>query len=171
MNAVGVPLKEWDLNINYGIKTGFNEAFVIDGEKRKEILGQCKDKSEQKRTNDIIRPILRGRDIKRYAYEWAGLYLIATVPALHLDINEYPALKKYLLAFGAKRLEQTGKSYVVNGEKIKARKKSGNAWFETQDQIAYWSEFKKPKIIWADLARIGNAFIFPSLVLRGASRS
>lgn len=84
------------------------------------------------------RPILRGRDIKRYGYDWAGLYLIATFPSRHYDIEQYPAVKQHLLSFGMERLEQTGKEYVINGVKIKARKKTNNKWFETQDSISYW---------------------------------
>ena len=97
------------------------------------------------------RPILRGRDIKRYGYNWAGLYLIATFPSRHYDIEQYPAVKKYLLSFGIERLEQTGKVHNVNGEKIKARKKTNNKWFETQDSISYWEDFSKPKIVWGNL--------------------
>ena len=97
-------------------------------------------------------PILRGRDIKRYSYTWANLYIIATFPALHLDIEKYPAVKKHLLSFGMQRLEQTGKAYLVNGEKITARKRTGNKWFETQDQIGYWDDFSEQKIVWGNLA-------------------
>ena len=85
-----------------------------------------------------ISPILRGRDIKRYAYEWAELWLIATFPSRHYNIDEYPAIKQYLLSFGIERLEQTGKTHLVNGEKVKARKRTSNKWFETQDSISYW---------------------------------
>ena len=123
IESAGVPLKDWDISINYGIKTGFNDAFIISGEKREEILNNCKTKEERKKTDDLIRPILRGRDIKRYSYEYADLYLIATFPSKHYDIEEYPAVKEYLLTFGMERLEQTGKEYKKNGEKIKARKK------------------------------------------------
>ncbi len=94
---------------------------------------------------------MRGRDIKRYAYEWAHLYIIATFPAKHLDIEDYPAVKKHLLSFGMERLEQTGKEHIVNGERVKSRKKSGNKWFETQDPIAYMDDFAKPKIVWGNL--------------------
>jgi len=156
----GVPLKDWDVSINYGIKTGFNDAFIVNEQKRNEILSKCKDSAERNRTADLIRPILRGRDIKRYAYEWAHIYIIATFPALHIDISNYPAVKEHLLSFGIKRLEQSGKNHVVNGQKLAARKKTNNKWFETQDQISYWDEFSKPKIIWAELARTGNAFTF-----------
>ena len=154
IEAVGTPLKDWDIQINYGIKTGCNEAFIIDEAKRAEILENCHDAAERKRTEQIIRPILRGRDIKRYAYEWAHLYIIATFPALHLDIEDYPAVKRYLLSFGKERLEQTGKEYVLNGQRIKARKKSNNEWFETQDTIGYMDDFAKPKIVWMDLSDV-----------------
>ena len=95
---------------------------------------------------------MRGRDVKRYAYEWAGLYLITTFPSLHLDIDDYPAVRDYLLAFGKRRLEQIGAKYIVNGVEIKSRKKSGNQWFEAQDAISYWDDFDKPKIVWGEIS-------------------
>ena len=152
IEAVGTPLKDWDIRINYGIKTGFNEAFVITTDKRNEILANCQTEDERTRTAELIRPILRGRDIKRYAYNWAGLYLIATFPSRHYDIEMYPAVKQYLLTFGIEKLEQTGKAYIVNGEKIKARKKTNNKWFEIQDSISYWEDFSKPKIVWGEIS-------------------
>ena len=152
IEAVGTPLKDWDIRINYGIKTGFNEAFVITTDKRNEILANCQTEDERTRTAELIRPILRGRDIKRYAYNWAGLYLIATFPSRHYDIEMYPAVKQYLLTFGIEKLEQTGKAYIVNGEKIKARKKTDNKWFEIQDSISYWEDFSKPKIVWGEIS-------------------
>ena len=76
IEAVGTPLKDWDIQINYGIKTGFNDAFIITTEKRNEILANCKTDDERQRTEELIRPILRGRDIKRYGYDWANLWLI-----------------------------------------------------------------------------------------------
>ena len=148
IEAVGTPLKDWDIQINYGIKTGYNEAFIITTEKRNEILSKCADEDERKRTYELIRPILRGRDIKRYGYDWAGLYLIATFPSRRYDIELYPAVMKFLQTFGIEKLEQTGKSYIVEGVKIKARKRTNNKWFETQDSISYWDDFNKPKIIW-----------------------
>lgn len=151
IEKIGTPLKDWDINIYRGVLTGFNDAFIISGEKRKEILAKCKSDDERKRTDDLIRPILRGRDIKRYSYEYADLYLIATFPAKHYDIEKYPTVKDYLLSFGMERLEQTGKEHTINGEKIKARKKTNNKWFETQDSISYWDEFNKPKIVWGNL--------------------
>ena len=153
IEAVGTPLKDWDINIYRGVLTGYNEAFIISTEKREEILANCQSDDERERTAELIRPILRGRDIKRYGYNWAGLYLIATFPSRHYDIEQYPAVKKYLLSFGIERLEQTGKVHNVNGEKIKARKKTNNKWFETQDSISYWEDFSKPKIIYPNMTK------------------
>lgn len=114
IESVGTPLKDWDIQINYGIKTGFNEAFIISSEKRDEILANCADEQERTRTENLIRPILRGRDIKRYSYHWSGLWLIATFPSRHYDIEMYPAVKDYLLSnFGMERLEQTGNEYII----------------------------------------------------------
>ena len=92
----------------------------------------------------------------RYGYDWAGLWLIATFPSRHYDIEQYPAVKKYLLSYGIERLEQTGKVHNVDGVSIKARKKTNNKWFETQDSISYWEDFFKPKIVWARLMRISK---------------
>ena len=136
IEAVGTPLKDWDIQINYGIKTGFNEAFIINGEKRKELIAQDPKSAE------IIRPILRGRDIKRYSYEFADLYIITTFPSLKIDIESYPAVKQHLLSFGYDRLKQTGEKG--------ARKKTNNKWFETQDSIAYWEDFSKQKIVYPE---------------------
>ena len=153
IEAVGTPLKDWDIQINYGIKTGYNDAFIITTEKRNEILAHCVDADERIRTEELIRPILRGRDIKRYGYDWAGLWLIATFPSRHYNIDEYPAVKDYLLSFGIERLEQTGKTHTINGEKIKSRKKTNNKWFETQDSISYWDDFNKPKVIYPNMTK------------------
>ena len=153
IEAVGTPLKDWDINIYRGVLTGYNEAFIISTEKRDEILANCQTEDERTRTAELIRPILRGRDIKRYGYNWAGLYLIATFPSRHYDIEKYPAVKNYLLGFGIERLEQTGMSHTVNGEKIKARKKTNNKWFETQDSISYWEDFSKPKIVYPNMTK------------------
>ena len=153
IEAVGTPLKDWGIRINYGIKTGRNKAFIISTAKRNEILANCQTEDERRRTADLIRPILRGKDIKRYGYNWAGLWLIATFPTRHYDIDQYPAVKQHLLSFGKERLEQTGKSYVINDKVIKARKKTTNKWFEMQDNIAYWEDFDKPHICWKAVGR------------------
>ena len=149
----GVPLKNWDVEMYRGVLTGYNDAFIITSEKREEILSNCADKSERERTAEIIRPILRGRDIKRYGYEWADQHIIATFPSRQYNIDDYPTLKEFLLSFGIERLEQTGKEYIIDGEKVKARKKTNNKWFETQDSISYWDEFSKPKIIYPNMTK------------------
>lgn len=160
IERIGKPLKDWDVKIFYGIKTGLNDAFIITTEKRNEILANCKDKEERKRTEQIIKPILRGRDIKRYYYEWAGLWVIGTFPALRLNIDDYPSLKKYFLDnFDIRQLEQSGKKYPDLG--FDARKKTGNKWFETQDQIAYYPEFEKEKVVWAETDQALNTVIAP----------
>ena len=164
IEAVGTPLKDWDIQINYGIKTGFNDAFIIDSVKRNEILSACQTEEERQRTAEIIRPILRGRDIKRYGYEFYDQYIIATFPSRQYNIDDYPTLKEFLLSFGIERLEQTGKEYIIDGEKVKARKKTNNKWFETQDSISYWDEFSKTKIVWIELSDESKFAICDDLV-------
>ncbi len=87
IESVGTPLKDWDIQINYGIKTGFNDAFIISTEKRNEILDNCSSEEERTKTAELIRPILRGRDIKRYGYDWANLWLIATFNSRHYNMG------------------------------------------------------------------------------------
>ena len=97
-----MPLKSWDIKIYRGILTGYNEAFIIDGNKKDELI-RSDPKSEE-----IIRPILRGRDIKRYSCQFADLWLIATFPSLKINIDEYPAIRQHLMSFGYTRLDQSG---------------------------------------------------------------
>ena len=152
IEAIGKPLKEWDIKIYRGVLTGYNEAFIISTAKRDEILANCSTEDERTRTADLIRPILRGRDIKRYGYTWADLWLIATFPSRHYNIDDFPAVKSYLLSIGKERLEQTGKTHIIEGENVKARKKTNNNWFETQDSISYWEDFNQPKITWGEIS-------------------
>ncbi|MXW79393.1 MAG: hypothetical protein F4Z57_10515, partial [Gemmatimonadetes bacterium] len=142
MEAVGTPLKEWDIAIYRGVLTGYNDAFVIDNDTKEALI------AEDPRSADIIKPVLRGRDIQRYRAEWAKLWLIATFPTLVLNIDDYPAVKRHLLSFGKARLEQSGKT-LPNG--TKSRKKTVHAWYELQDTCAYHEVFKKEKLIWMDL--------------------
>jgi len=143
IERIGKPLKDWNIKIYYGIKTGYNEAFIIDTETRSRILANCKDEEERKRTEEIIKPVLRGRDIEKYYYKWAGLWIICTFPSKRIDINKYAALKDYLAGFGNRLLQDGNPGH---------RKKSLNQWFETQDNIAYYTEFEKEKIVWAETA-------------------
>ena len=151
IESIGTPLKDWNIKIYRGILTGYNEAFIIDGKKKDELI------SADPKSAEIIRPILRGRDIKRYGFDFADQYIIATFPSKNYNIDDYPAVKEYLLSFGIERLEQSGKQYTINGEIVKSRKKTNNKWFETQDSISYWDDFSKQKIAWK---RIGSILRF-----------
>ena len=134
-------MKDWDINIYRGVLTGFNDAFIISGEKRKEILAKCKSVDERKRTDDLIRPILRGRDIKRYEYNFADLYLINTHNGVkdknipRIDIKDYPAIKKHLDEYW---------------DKISTRADKGDTPYNLRN-CAYMDEFNKPKIVWGNL--------------------
>ena len=152
-------MKDWDIQINYGIKTGFNDAFIISTEKRNEILCNCKDADERKRTEELIRPILRGRDIKRYGYNWAGLWLIyipwhfpyqfdssitgASEKAEKAFREQYPAVYTHMLQYkeplSKRNKAETGIRY---------------EWYAMQRWGAkYWEDFSKPKIFYADITQ------------------
>ena len=166
IEAVGTPLKDWDIQINYG-------------------------EDERKRTAELIRPILRGRDIKRYGYDWADLWLIATFPSRKYRIDDYPSVRNYLLSFAydylmengneeiainhladfcIQKLSQTGQHIIINGKNVldakgnkeKGRKKTSNKWFETQDSISYWDLFFQPHICWKAVGRNLTFAIVPS---------
>ena len=143
IEAVGTPLRDWDIQINYGIKTGCNEAFIISTEKRKEILDDCQTEDERKRTAELIRPILRGRDIKRYGYVDNGLFLINTHNGIknklpRIDINDYPAVKVHLDQYW---------------DRISTRADKGDTPYNLRN-CAYWEDFSKPKIVWNRIAAI-----------------
>ena len=145
IELAGEKIKNYkEINVNYGVKTGYNQAFILDKNTADKLIKQD-SKSDQ-----IIRPLLRGRDLGRYESHYQDLYLITTFPALKIKIDDYPAIKEYLLKFGTERLEQSGKKG--------ARKKTGNQWYETQDQIAYWEEFERPKIIYPDISENGGFY-------------
>ena len=142
IEAVGTPLKDWDIQINYGIKTGYNEAFIIDTTKREEILSNCQTEDERKRTAELIRPILRGRDIKRYGYEWANLWLINTHNGIkgkleRIHIEDYPAVKAHFDLFW---------------DKIKDRADQGDTPYNLRN-CAYLEDFSKPKIIFQEIVQ------------------
>ena len=139
IEAVGTPLKDWDINIYRGVLTGCNDAFIISTEKREEILSNCHDEAERERTEELIRPILRGRDIKRYGYNWAGLWLINTHNGIkgklpRIDINEYPAVKAHLDKYW---------------NKISKRADKGDTPYNLRN-CAYLEDFDKPKIIYPE---------------------
>jgi type I restriction-modification system DNA methylase subunit len=144
---VGIPIKDWDIEIYRGVLTGFNEAFIISGDTKDELI------SKDLNSKNIIHPILRGRDINKYSVDFSDLYIIGTFPSLEIDIDKYPAVKDYLKGFG-KRIEQTGEYYIdENGKRKKSRKKTNNKWFETQDSIGYIDSFFKEKIIYPNMTK------------------
>ena len=137
IEAIGTPLKDWNIQINYGIKTGCNEAFIISTEKRNEILNNCSSEDERTRTEEIIRPILRGRDIKRYGYDWHDLWLINTHNGIKgkvpkIEISKYPAIKNHLDQFK---------------DKIWSRADQGDTPYNLRN-CAYMEDFYKPKVMW-----------------------
>ncbi|GAA8870824.1 class I SAM-dependent DNA methyltransferase [Helicobacter pylori] len=144
MEGIGTPLKDWDIQINYGIKTGANEAFIITTEKRDAILNACKTQEERERTEALIKPILRGKDIKRYSYEWAGEWVINThngyTSALKskippIDIEKYPAIKAHLDS---------------HFDTIATRSDQGDTPYHLRN-CAYLEDFEKEKIVWAEM--------------------
>ena len=142
VEANGKQLKDWDILINYGIKTGFNDAFIITTQKRDEILDRCADAEEQARTAEIIRPILRGRDIKRYGCEWANLWIINTHNGIkdivpRINISDYPAIKNHLDSYWFK---------------IKDRADQGETPYNLRN-CAYMDEFSKPKIMYPNMTK------------------
>ncbi|MBS5796838.1 MAG: class I SAM-dependent DNA methyltransferase [Dysgonomonas mossii] len=151
VEAIGVPLKDWrDIQINYGVKTGFNEAFVIDGQKREELI------KEDPKSAEIIRPILRGRDIKRYGYEFANLWLINTHNGVKeknikaIDVEDYPAVKKHLDKFYPELEKRQDKGYTPYNLR----------------NCAYIEDFYKQKIIWGEISdkskfALDNEAFFP----------
>ncbi|WP_222982970.1 Eco57I restriction-modification methylase domain-containing protein [Flagellimonas meishanensis] len=146
LTSIGTKLSDWKINFRRGILTGFNSAFIID-EETKENLVLTDSKSKE-----ILHPILRGRDTRKYYCNYKNLYVIGTFPTVNIDINEYPSIKNYLLSFDRRKLEQNGITYIDdNGDKVKSRKKTKHQWFELQDSTSYWTEFAKDKIIFSEI--------------------
>ena len=108
---------------------------------------------EDPKSAELLRPVLRGRDIGRYQANWAGLWLIATFPALQIDIDDYPAINKHLLSFGRERLVQGGKTL---SDGTKSRKRTLHSWYELQDTCAYHRDFMKEKLFWMDMTSQGR---------------
>ncbi|GAA7144176.1 class I SAM-dependent DNA methyltransferase [Helicobacter pylori] len=153
MESVGTPLKDWDIQINYGIKTGANEAFIITTEKREEILNACETQEERKRTEALIKPILRGKDIKRYSYEWVHLWVINThngytsnlkfkIPPI--DIEKYPALKAHLDS---------------HYDTIATRSDQGDTPYHLRN-CAYLEDFEKEKIVYPCIMAKEPCFVY-----------
>ena len=142
----GKALSDWNLKVNFGIKTGYNPAFVISTETRNSILNSCHNSQERHSTDAIIQPLLRGRDIDRYKYNWSGKWLINTHNGIkgkieRIRIEDYPTVKKHLDSFYSK---------------IKSRTDKGDTPYNLRN-CAYIELFAKPKIIWK---RIGSILRF-----------
>ncbi|MCQ2720534.1 class I SAM-dependent DNA methyltransferase [Helicobacter pylori] len=146
MESIGTPLKDWDIQIYRGILTGANEAFIIPTEKRDAILNACKTQEERKRTERLIKPILRGKDIKRYSYEWAHLWVINThngytsatkskIPPI--DIAKYPATKAHLDS---------------HYDTIATRCDQGDTPYHLRN-CAYLEDFEKEKIVYGEIVQ------------------
>ena len=146
----GTKLQDWDLSINRGILTGYNDAFIIDEATKNSLI------TADPKSAELIRPILRGKDIKRYTYDFANLYLICTFPSKHYDIDKYPAIRDYLLSFDKRRLAQTGEKNIDGIKGFNARKKTSNKWFETQDQINYSDDFFEQNIAWQRITHMNT---------------
>ncbi len=153
MESVGTPLKDWDIQIYRGILTGANEAFIITTEKREEILNACKTQEERKRTETLIKPILRGKDIKRYSYEWAGEWVINThngytsnlkfkIPPI--DIEKYPATKAHLDS---------------HWDTIATRSDQGDTPYHLRN-CAYLEDFEKEKIVYPCIMAKEPCFVY-----------
>ncbi|MCC2590045.1 TaqI-like C-terminal specificity domain-containing protein [Chryseobacterium sp. MFBS3-17] len=151
IEAVGKPLKDWDINIYRGILTGYNEAFIIDGKKKDQLI------AEDPKSAEIIRPILRGRDIKRYGYDFADLWLINTHNGIKekgikpVNIEDYPAVKKHLDSFYPQ---------------LEKRSDKGDTPYNLRN-CAYMDDFYKQKIVYPGIMRIAksNSINFPRFTL------
>ena len=141
IEAVGKPLKEWDVKIYRGVLTGCNEAFIITTEKRNELLAQCQSEEERERTAELIRPILRGRDIKRYSYDWAGLWVICARLCEDIPTN-YPTICHHLESF-------VGKGKLGDNSTTKVFERP---WWSWMQEPSYWKDFDRPKIVWGEIS-------------------
>ncbi len=163
IESVGTPLKDWGIQINYGIKTGANEAFIIPTEKREEILKNCDDvqkdekgMSERERTIELIKPILRGKDIKRYSYEWAHLWVIIAKFGSHEFLEvEYPTIYNHLLQY-KDQLEQRGQCRYSRGPQNSNKPYPGqHHWLELDNnpKDSYLQDFEKEKIVYGEIVQ------------------
>ncbi|PCG19844.1 N-6 DNA methylase [Brachyspira sp. G79] len=138
-------LKDWDISIKYGIRTGCNDAFIVDEETKDRLI------KEDKKSADLIKPLLRGRDIKRYKSEFANKYIILAYQGCFDEVSKkYPAIYKHLLQY---------KKYLENRGQVKNSK--NRHWIELDNSATmdYLSNFEKDKIAWQRITD-KNKFIF-----------
>ena len=159
----GVPLGKWNIKISRGLLTGCNEAFIIDDSIRQKILDNCKDNSERQRTDEIIRPILRGRDIKRGGYDWAGLYIIlahngytneAGTRIDRIDINHFSAIKEWL----DNGNWNTKSEKESNQKRLATRIDKGDTPYNLRN-CAYMDDFDRQKILYSEIVRSPQFFL------------
>ena len=124
IEEVGTPLEGLNINLYRGVTTGFNEAFMIDEETKNQLV------KKEPKSAEIIKPILRGRDIERYGVDCKNLYLIAAKNGINIP-KEYPAIYEHLLKWE---------------EPLKKRWDKGDYWYNLR-RCAYYQEFEKPKIV------------------------
>ena len=137
LRARGTALKEWcEGRFYYGIKTGLNEAFVIDGNTRADLI------AADPASDELIKPFLRGRDVKRWQVQPADKWLIFTRHGVEID--RYPAIRAHLERF---RTQLEPKPRDWTGGAWAGRKPGSYRWYEIQDNVAYWPEFEQPKIL------------------------
>ena len=154
MGDVGTPLKEWDVKINYGIKTGYNKAFIIDNVTRQELVALDPSSAE------IIKPILRGQDIRRYQAQWAGLWLIVAKFGSYKALpKEYPAVYEHLIQHEEKLRARGQCTYSRSGRSDPTVDYDGqHHWLELDNnpKDEYLDTFAKKKLFWMDMSPEGR---------------
>jgi type I restriction-modification system DNA methylase subunit len=146
LRGIGIPLGKYvNGKIFRGVLTGLNEAFVIDEAKRKELI------AKDKRSADLIKPFLAGRDIKRYAPQIVNKYVIFARRGV--DIRQYPAIEQHLRQF---KTQLDPKPPNWKGGEWEGRKPGSYKWYEIQDTVDYYAEFEKPKLLLPDISTRGN---------------
>jgi len=144
IKQIGIPLKEFAGVKPYrGILTGFNEAFIIDNDTKQELV------QADPKCAEIIKPMLRGQDIKRWTPEWKDIWIIFTRRGINIDL--FPSVKEHLNKY-RQRLEPCPKDWdsQKNGQWL-GRKFGYYQWFEIQDTVDYWEMFEKPKILYQEI--------------------
>jgi len=143
LRNAGTPLGEYVNGRFYrGILTGLNEAFVVDRATRDRLI------AEDPKSEEILKPFLRGRDVKRWRVEPKDLWLIFTRRGI--DIKRYPAIKKHLEKY-RKKLKPRPNNW-PSDKQWSGRKPGSYKWYEIQDNIAYYKEFEEQQIVWGNLA-------------------
>jgi len=143
IKAAGAPLGQYVNGRLYrGVLTGLNEAFVVDRETRDRLI------KEDPKSEELLKPFLRGRDVKRWRVDFQDLWLIFTRRGT--KINNYKAIKKHLSQY-REALEPKPSNW-DDGKAWPGRKAGSYEWFEIQDNIAYYEEFEQPKIVFPDIA-------------------